>query len=641
MEVEAKFSLPDSESLHRLQVTTRLVGFPLGKGQVKMVHDTYMDTLERKILAGGYSCRFRQEAAAVRFTLKGVGGATGAIHKRQETEILLPAIQSPEEWPASGLREHVLQMTGGDPLRPLFELHQTRLVRAVRWQGQAIAEMSLDEVQVAAGGREEAYYELEIELTSSGTEEQLAIIADSLQRKWNLRPESLSKFERALNLLDPAAGNKLLESREIEILVVVAERNDPYGLRSRALLALDKGLPFDEVSRQVQRSKRTIRGWKTLFSKSGLQGTFPASVLNEAIAPALTAHKELETSEQPIAIVPVQKKPAPRLKLPNKVGLQVDDLMAAVIRKTIHFQFQHMLFHEPGTKLGRNIEELHDMRVATRRMRAALQVFGDFLDEKEWAPFEKGLRRTGRVLGEVRDLDVFWEKTQHYLDALAPERRDDLAPLRSVWQTERDQAHERLLAYLESDRYLKFKDSLSEFLKTGATNSTLQLNEMEELKPRRLKHVAPIILYKGLASMNAYEEWMIGPNVPLARLHSLRIASKGLRYSLEFLQEVLGPEAKLLIKEMKLLQDHLGDLQDAVVASNLLRDFLTWGTWGHVQTKKAVPLPVVPIVAPGVATYLAARQAELQELPASLPQVWERIQSPEFKQNFSAALGAL
>ena len=43
--------------------------------------------------------------------------------------------------------------------------------------------------------------------------------------------------------------------------------------------------------------------------------------------------------------------------------------MAEVARKTLYFQFQRMLYHEPGTRLGQDNEELHDMRVATRRMR--------------------------------------------------------------------------------------------------------------------------------------------------------------------------------------------------------------------------------------------------------------------------------
>jgi CHAD domain-containing protein len=132
-----------------------------------------------------------------------------------------------------------------------------------------------------------------------------------------------------------------------------------------------------------------------------------------------------------------------------------------------------------------------------------------------------------------------------------------------------------------------------------------------------------------------------GENVPLERLHRLRIASKGLRYTLEYFQEVLGPEAKEAIKEIKGLQDHLGDLQDAVVASNLLRDFMTWGTWGHTPTKEVTPPPAEPIVAPGVAAYLAARQIEIQQLVDAFPHIWERIQSLNFGQLVAAALTTL
>ena len=102
-----------------------------------------------------------------------------------------------------------------------------------------------------------------------------------------------------------------------------------------------------------------------------------------------------------------------------------------------------------------------------------------------------------------------------------------------------------------------------------------------------------------------------------------------------------GPEAKGAIKKIKGLQDHLGDLQDAVVASNLLRDFLTWGTWGHAQTKEVVPPPTEPIVAPGVAAYLAERQTELQRLVDTFPQAWKRIQSAGFGQLVAAALTTL
>ncbi len=416
MEVEAKFSLPDTASLHHFQAATKLAGFRLGKERKVAIHDTYVDTLERKILAGGYACRFRQETEGVRVTLKGIGGASGAIHKRQETEILLPALQLAEEWPAGPLREQVLQITSGDQLLSLFELHQTRVIRPVRWQGQTIADLSLDDVHVAAGGTEQAYYELEVELNPQGSEEQLARIADCLREKYQLRARTFIQIRtRRCALLDLKSEHKLLDEHDHAILVQIAGRQDWYGLRSRALLALDKGLSNEEAGRQLERSRRTIRRWLADFRKLGL-GIFPAAILEGTPPP--TPHQQVEAvaAERSQVPVPISHPPLPRIKLPSKVGLQADDLMTEGLRKIMHFQFQHMLYHEPGTQLGLDIEELHDMRVATRRMRAALQVFGDYLDEKTWAPFDKGLRRTGRVLGEVRDLDVFWEKTQHYLD---------------------------------------------------------------------------------------------------------------------------------------------------------------------------------------------------------------------------------
>jgi inorganic triphosphatase YgiF len=411
MEVEAKFSLPDIESLHRLEAATRLAGFRLARGQRKAVRDTYMDTADRKILAGGFSCRFRMENEGIRVTLKGIGGASGAIHKREETEILLPAIIPPEKWEDSPLRSQVLQLTCGEPILTLFELDQMRSAKPVRFQGETIAELSLDEVHVVSGDMEQAYYELEVELTSHGKEEQLTKIADYLEQKWRLHAEPLSKFERALNPLDLKSEYKLLDVQVRETLVRISEREDWYGQRSRALLALDKGLQMEEVGRQVQRSRRTIRRWLADFRKVSL-GSFPASILEASIQPGSTSQVSIPSGEQTQIFVPSPKPPAPRIKLPRKVGLHADDVMAEVTRKIIHFQFQHMLYHEAGTQMGQEIEELHDMRVATRRMRAALHVFGDYLDDDTWAPFDKGLRRTGRILGEVRDLDVFWEKTQ-------------------------------------------------------------------------------------------------------------------------------------------------------------------------------------------------------------------------------------
>jgi adenylate kinase len=329
-------------------------------------------------------------------------------------------------------------------------------------------------------------------------------------------------------------------------------------------------------------------------------------------------------------------------KPPREAGLEPDDSMAEAARKTLNLHFLHMLYHEPGTRLGEDIEELHDMRVATRRMRAAFDVFGDYLDLEELGPILKGLRRTGRALGAVRDLDVFWEKTSRYLQSLPPDQSVDLEPLRQVWEAERQAARERMLAYLDSDRYTRFKERFFEFLQTPGAGALPVVSQQGEPRPHRLRHVVPVAVYQRRAAVWAYDEWVTRPEVMLGRLHQLRIAAKGLRYTMEYFREVLGPEAKDLIEQVKSLQDHLGDLQDAVVASGLLRDFLTWGTWGHEDTnEKKMSRPAAGIVAPGVATYLAARQTELQDLLNSFPPLWARFSGPEFSRLLVSALSPL
>ena len=95
------------------------------------------------------------------------------------------------------------------------------------------------------------------------------------------------------------------------------------------------------------------------------------------------------------------------------------------------------------------------------------------------------------------------------------------------------------------------------------------------------------------------------------------------------------------IAEVVELQDHLGALQDAVVASAILRDFLVWGTWGEAGARRSLPDMDTPVIAPGVAAYLAVKQSELQALLTGFPELWTRFQGYEFSQLIAAAVSIL
>ena len=118
-------------------------------------------------------------------------------------------------------------------------------------------------------------------------------------------------------------------------------------------------------------------------------------------------------------------------------GLWLNEPMAEAVRKILRSQFQVMVDSEAGSRKGKNIDAVHDMRVATRRMRAAFRLFGSYFRPTAIAGFQKDLRKMGRALGAVRDLDVFNREAQIYLETLPEDRKDGLDPLFGQWERER------------------------------------------------------------------------------------------------------------------------------------------------------------------------------------------------------------
>jgi len=334
---------------------------------------------------------------------------------------------------------------------------------------------------------------------------------------------------------------------------------------------------------------------------------------------------ETQMRPQPEEIVEVETAPPKKLKAP---GVLPEDPMSEAGRKVLHFHFERMLDHEAGTRLGEDIEELHDMRVATRRMRSAFRVFADHFEPDALRPFLKGLRRTGRALGSVRDLDVFMEKAQHYLDGLPQKERSVLDPLLAKWQEQRDAARTQMLEYLDGAKYQQFIHDFGEFLLTEGAGALPV--PADKPVPHRVCHVVPALIYDRYEVVRGYET--VIDTATIETLHALRIDCKRLRYSLEFFREVLGPEAKDVIKEVVVIQDHLGNLHDADVACGLLVGFLD--AWSRAEQRERIDVS-------GVTSYLVAKQNELRSLVDSFPGIWGHFDRREMRRQLALAVSAL
>jgi CHAD domain-containing protein len=196
-----------------------------------------------------------------------------------------------------------------------------------------------------------------------------------------------------------------------------------------------------------------------------------------------------------------------------------------------------------------------------------------------------------------------------------------------------------MLDLLDSKAYAQFKKEFARFLATAGAGAPPAPAESAAPLPHRVREAVPLLAVAGYVAVRANEGRVEGPDAPLARLHQLRITAKGLRYLLECFREILPAEAEALIDRIKELQEHLGNLQDAVVTCGILRDFLTWGTWGDHRTEAAAATAVV--VAPGVATYLSARQAELQRLVEEFSAVWKKVSAESFRRQLFGVMTGL
>jgi CHAD domain-containing protein len=383
--------------------------------------------------------------------------------------------------------------------------------------------------------------------------------------------------------------------------------------RIRLILLYDQGLPTHLAAQQAGYSSSQARFWKHQFMLRRME------IFHQQNKPSQDQRiPEIKTFD----ISPVLSKP----------GVLSEDLMAEAGKKILYFFFQELVRHEAGTIAGEDIEELHDMRVATRRLRAAFDIFGIFFSPKTINPFFQTLKTTGKSLGEVRDLDVSIGEINLYCQQLPLNDQLGLTPLINEWKSIQDQARLRLISHLNSKNYVDFKEKFLEFLKAPSLG-LLAANKRIPIHTA-VRYQAPTLIYTRMASVMTFEP--ILETASYSQLHALRIEFKKFRYTLEFFKEVLGIESGIIIEQIKELQDHLGELNDAHVACQTITRFLK--KWDRQQNtyllmERLSPEPIV--------NYLARLYAKRHQLMISFPERWQQFDHPELRQNLSKAVAAL
>ena len=274
-----------------------------------------------------------------------------------------------------------------------------------------------------------------------------------------------------------------------------------------------------------------------------------------------------------------------------------------------------------GVRRNREIEPVHQARVASRRMRAALRMFGNCFDAKKVVRWEKRAKRLTKGLGAARDKDVQIEFVEEFLAKLDSKDRRHRPGV------------QRLLLRLRQGRAALQPDVIRTLDKLEDGILAEMCGEMAKVLFTLKSHDVPLqspVLFKRtgahirdrMTDLLAWEYALEDPDDGAGH-HQLRIGAKKLRYTLEICQPAYDGQLGPFVKAVKRVQTLLGDIHDCDVWVEDVGVFMererlaTIGYYGHVRPFHRLK--------PGLLLLRDERQNHRKRLFAELLEFWKTL----------------
>ena len=258
------------------------------------------------------------------------------------------------------------------------------------------------------------------------------------------------------------------------------------------------------------------------------------------------------------------------------------------------------------------------MRVATRRLRASFRTFAGAFSPETLEPWDDLMRKTGSTLGFARDLDVLLETLPEIQGHLPFELQEDLQPFTKMVSELRDAEQGKILRWLESSRRLKGFERFERFAHKGSGRPDRLGLKVGQIAPGLILHEARRVYRKGEK---------ITPDSPDEALHSLRIAMKRLRYTLEAFFDVYGKPLRSFISDATDLQEVLGDFNDASVQVAFLK---------RLVDERGRKLPRHTLLAVGALIGVIAGRGERAR--GEFEAIWQSFDRPKTRKKLEGAV---
>jgi CHAD domain-containing protein len=300
---------------------------------------------------------------------------------------------------------------------------------------------------------------------------------------------------------------------------------------------------------------------RAVLESAGARASSVASKLQR------TLDRRLDVTPEPLQ---GNKKQGRKKQGENRRGAVQPNTAGAVAVAYLAAQVEALIGLDPYVRLDTE-DAVHQMRVATRRLRSALATFRPFFTSGTSEPLRAELTWLGGVLGEARDAEVMRENLTRAVEALPAELV--LGPVLRRIGLElgeaHQQAHVKVREALDSDRYLQVVTALEAFVTTPPLSARAAKPASDQLRLRvgtacrRLERSVAVLD----GDLTSSERDL--------HLHDVRKAAKRARYAAEAARSLPGSDgkqAKAVEKAMEAIQKDLGDHQDAVVERTWLRD---------------------------------------------------------------------
>jgi CHAD domain-containing protein len=280
----------------------------------------------------------------------------------------------------------------------------------------------------------------------------------------------------------------------------------------------------------------------------------------------------------------------------------VVDLVRHVAARSV----AEIIRYDPGARLGDDDEDVHKLRVATRRLRSDLHSFLPLLDKSRIAPIRAELSWLGAMIGAVRDTDVLAIRLTSRLASLSGCDTHGADRLMALLEDQAAEARTAMMAALRDERYLLLLDLLiglaaaPPFLDARSPGRRTSRKMATKITEKPWRRVVGAVC-------------ALGSDPSDAELHEVRILAKRSRYAAEATAPILGPAAVRFAAAVADVQTVLGDHQDTVLAEEWL-------------LRAAAASPDVTQV---VEQLVAVERSRRSILRAEWPAVWQRAVTRE------------